>query len=223
MATAITNLAIISETTTGATLTDVNSTGQALNNYGIYAAGFKTAFDGSETSILLTPSAITESATGTDNTWTFPITADGWFRFIYIAAPFWDVATTYSQYDLAYDETNDTIYQANAAVTGGSAPSSNASFTQVTDFPDLITEVGSGSDAGNMVYQDFDVIVYPNAKKKFGDASAAAALECCTDCERSSDVESWELLKVMIDGMAVADSRDEFIKGEKIARRAEQL
>jgi hypothetical protein len=230
MSTAITNLIITTQNIEQGILSDINSTGQMLNNYGILTKAYKKSFQSTETAVTTTPNSpapnngnLTESSSGADNLWTFTLNQDGWFRFVYAAAPFWNISTPYSQYDVAYDETNDSLYQATVAVTGGNTPATNSSFSLITDPRVLVDSAGTPTDPNNMIYQDFNTILYPNTSKKFGSAAAKAALENCFDCKRSTDVELYEFLKVLIDGMEVSKNRSEFIKGEKLARRADTL
>lgn len=208
-------------------LTDFNSTGQGLFNYGVYTKGTKNDYESNESEIILTStnpstlnSRITESILSVDNVWTFPLELDGWYRFLYIAAPFWSSTISYVVNDIVYDEVTDLIYQVNTDVLGGSTASTNTNFTLVSDPSSLITSIGSVTEPTNMIYQDYNVILHPNLNKKFGDVASKAALESCGDCKRASDTLTYELLKVMVDGLAISNSRGEYIKGEKIAVRS---
>lgn len=155
------------------------------------------------------------------STFSFEVTKDGYYKFKYVAIPDYDNAHDYAQYDVVYSA--GVVYQAFANPSTGTAPT-NPSFWEVVSSPtDLIDEVGSATEAGNLLYQVYERILYPFTKTAAGDTAETAALECCSDCERGEDVKTYELLAVLADGMNSADQRGKTARGERIARKAQEV
>lgn len=154
-------------------------------------------------------------------TFTFAVTKDGYHRFKYAVIPDYDNAHDYALYDVVY--LSSVVYQATANPSTGTSPPNASYWTVVPDPTDLLDLVGTTTEPGNLYYQLYERIIYPFSKVGFGDASEVAALECCSDCERGEDVKTFEMLNVLTKGMNSCDQRGKFLKGEKMARRAEEL
>lgn len=225
------SLAISNTDLSSSTLTDNNSTTNQLDPYVAYVDAFKVSYQSTESPLITTPvgsiypdpfSSLTAS---TDGTFSLSITSDGWYKFKYIAVPvFVAVTETYAVNDLLYDSADDNLYRCIQGFTGINSPNTRPDlFAVVTDPSTVFDDIGTASDPANIHYQEFDTIVRVNTNKAVGNAATTAALEQCGDCTRSEDVELYELLTVMLDGMAIADGRGLYVNGEKIARRAERL
>lgn len=161
---------------------------------------------------------------GTDETdattFTFDVDEDGRYKFKYAIIENYDNATAYSTYDVVYS--SGVVYQAIQSTTGNAPP--NATYWSVVSEPTaLLDDVGTASESGNLAYQEFNQIIYPFSKVGFGNAAEAAALECCSDCERGEDVKLYELMGVFIDAMSICNQREKWTKGEKIARKSAEL
>jgi hypothetical protein len=114
------------------------------------------------------------------------------------------------------------VYQAIQSTTNNQPP--NATYWSVVSTPtDLLDDVDSSSESGNLAYQEFNQIIYPFSKVGFGNAAEAAALECCSDCERGENVKLYELMGVLVDAMSICNQREKWQKGEIIARKAQEL
>lgn len=98
----------------------------------------------------------------------------------------------------------------------------NATFWEAITTPtSLIDNVGTATASANLNYQVYERVIYPFSKQGFGTLCSTAALDCCSDCERSEDVLAYEQLGVYVDGMNIADQRGQYLQGEKIARDAQ--
>lgn len=197
----------------------------ARNTVAVYFTGNKLKQDGTTDAPLTI--ATYDPLTAATFSWT--IYKDGWNEFKYVVIPFYAGGTTYNRYDLIYSA--GVVYQyTNVTPSSGNAPP-NAVYWAVYGSPTAIVDaVGTATAAGNISgltpvggWKLFDQIVYPYNKTTFGNAAEAAALECCMDCERSEDVLNYEYLGVLVDGMNVTNQRSKFSKGEKMARKADEV
>jgi len=157
-----------------------------------------------------------------DTTYTFEINSDGYYKFKFAIIPEYDNAVNYDQYDVVYS--GGIVYQAYAETPSAGIAPPNTSYWEVVSEPtSLLDEIGSSTESGNLEYELYERIIYPFSKKGYGDSAEQAALECCSDCERGEDVKTHEMLAVLVRGMNAADTRSKFLRGEKMARKAQEL
>ncbi len=192
-------------------------TSPARNTLNVYLTAAKINQSGAVESVV----DINTYDPTTASTFTFDVEKDGYYRFKYAIIPDYDNAVDYAQYDVVYS--GGVVYQAFADPSTGTAPPNASFWTVVSDPTDLLDDVDTDEDPGNLLYQLYERILYPFTKVAYGDSSEEAALECCSNCERGEDVKTNEFFAVMIRGMNAADLRGKFIQGEKIARKAEEL
>jgi hypothetical protein len=147
---------------------------------------------------------------------TFDVPKDGHYQFVYIIADDW-AAGSYVTDDIVWYVPNAKFYRTPSATSAEPSASPWIEITDPTSF------IGGSSEPGNVVSLVKNVIIYPFSKKAYGDASEDAALEGCNDCERGEDVKTYEYLGVLVDGMNVANQRSKFTKGEKMARKAQEI
>lgn len=205
------------------TLTDSTVYGTGGNparvDVAVYITGEKINKDGdAEYDVDMSYGSGTDETDAT--TFTFDVDEDGRYKFKYAIIENWDSGTAYSTYDVSYRA--GVVYQAIQATTNNQPP--NATYWSVVSTPtDLLDDVGTASESGNLAYQEFNQIIYPFSKVGFGNAAEEAALECCSDCERGEDVKLYELLGVYIDAMSICNQREKWMKGERIARKSSEL
>lgn len=183
----------------------------------VYLTGTKVKVDSSAD---YTVDIVTYDPT-TASSFAFDIDKDGWYQFYFVVVPDHDNAVTYDIYDAVFY--NAVVYRAIQDGFSGQLPT-NTSFWEVISSPtSLIDNDGTATESGNLQFEIFDQIIYPYSKTKYGDASETAALDCCSDCERSEQVEMFELARVMCAGMDAANTRQLWAKGEKMARKMDEF
>lgn len=157
-----------------------------------------------------------------DTSFTFTIPKDGWHQFYGVFVRDYDNAKAYVQYELAYQDSNNTVYRALQSTTGNAPP--NATYWEVISSPtSVVDNVGSATESPNLEYQIYNRIIYPNAKTFSGTTAAAAALECCGDCERTEDVLLYEQAGAIVDALNNYDTRGQHALGEELARQSDEL
>lgn len=205
-------------TITDATANYGTSGNPARSAGAFYISGRKLNKDGTLDEALVFSSYDQE----VDTSFTFTIPKDGWHEFYGMFVRDYDNAKAYVQYELAYQDSNNTVYRALQATTGNAPP--NATYWEAISSPtSVIDNVGAANESPNLEYQIYNRIIYPNAKAFSGTASAAAALECCGDCERSEDVQLYEQAVVNVDALNNYDTRSQHALGEELARHSDEL
>lgn len=218
------------ETTDGdafsGTLTDNTTYGTGGNparaNGALYVTGQKINYDSTVDGSLTIDTYDPE----TWATATFDITKDGWhkFKIVFIRDYNWSGTPTYNLHEAVYLDSNNTVYKSiSASPFSGISPPNASYWTEVTSPTSLVDNVGTSVASPNLEYQVYERVIYPFAKATFGDLAEDAALECCGDCERGEDVKQYELARVLVEGMNIADQRGKYAKGERMARKADEL
>jgi hypothetical protein len=159
-----------------------------------------------------TPASVTD--------FTFTTTKDGWIQGKYCFIPDFNIATAYVQYDAVYE--GGVVYRATQSSTGQTPP--NSSYWEIISSPtSLVDNDGSATESGNIAVLVYNLIVYPFAKKLYGDLAEDYAIKCCGSWK---DVEEFNAFKQM-GGITTAlqgcNTRSRWASGEKIARYSAQL
>lgn len=214
--------------TTG-TITDTSSyVSPARSGYGVFLVGNKVDYQGSVTKLTTTGNANPTTA----SIWTWNALGDGWYQFIYIAAPNYAGGTSYAKYDIVYDPTSFVLYQSQQAANIGHALTLTAWWLPVTS----VTNYGTGElysiyiasltnpqTATGATISAYNRILYPFTQASFALQASSKALEGVTDAFRRIDVQGYELLKLFIDAMSSDETAQLYNEGEKVARRAELI
>lgn len=183
-----------------------------------YISGKKLKKDGTLDEALVFSSSDQE----VDTSFTFTIPKDGWHQFYGVFVRDYDNAEPYVQYELVYQDSNNTVYRALQSTTGNAPP--NATYWEAISSPtSVVDNVGAANESPNLEYQIYNRIIYPNAKAFAGTTSASAAVNGCSDCERSEDVLLYEQAVVNVDALNNYDTRSQHALGEEIARASDEL
>lgn len=185
-----------------------------------YVYGRKLKKDGTQDSVITFESYDPELAT----TFTFTIPKDGWHQFYGVFIRDYDNAKTYARYETAYNDSDNIVYRAIFPSSFSGIAPPNATYWEAISTPALLVDnVGTATASPNLEYQIYNRVIYPNAKAFYGTKSAAAALECCGDCERSEDVLLYEQAAVNVDALNNFDVRGQNANGEELARSSDEL
>ena len=184
---------------------------------GVFVKVFKKDTLGNRTSLTTTGNT---SNPDTDTAWTFTYTTDGHYEALWAVVPDYNVGTTYALYDVAFAPGTGIVYRSLQAANIGNAVTDTAYWEVLSEPWLLYDNVGGATESLNATVYSYNRVLGPITKKGFADCSGQAALEACSDCKRSIDVEKYEYLGLAVDAMADKDSRQEYTDGEKIARRA---
>lgn len=192
----------------------------ARNTVAVFVSMQKMKYDSSVDEILTVTSNHTDPAT--DNSWTFNIPKDGWFRACFVAPEFYDVGTTYAIYDAVTDSSTNLVYRSKQSSNTGNALS-DTSFWELIAVPgDLALNDGESNESANLISQVYQFILTPNSEYAFDNQIAIASLEQ-GDAEREQNVTTYEMLAVWLDGIYIRDDRAQYAQGERIARRFQSI
>lgn len=208
---------ISSDITTGTIIDETvyGGANPARNTLRVFMKALKVAFDNTEENLPLT-SNTGDPATVSQYTWSY--TKDGYTKFYYVAIPAYSGGTTYAHYDAVYDGTN-TVYRSKVAGNVGQSLSNTAYWELITDPAALAANVGTSSESLNITSYVYRRVLRPLSQQKYSQTIAANCV--CTDCDEDNIVQQYNYFSVLLNGMAVADTQTEVVKGEVIARKIE--
>lgn len=218
----------VSQDGSQSTLTDSTVYGganPARNQVAVYLTAFKVDED-------LVETALTIAAFDPELATTFTVTntIDGRYRFKFVIINNWDVATTYDQYDLVWDTTQNAFYEyINATPSSGNAVTNPTYWTTVADPTTKIANVGTAQEADNLVYQILEYIIDYQTAKCYAQVAIEQAKELCEDdCNcggggcSSKLCKSKNRIRTLLSVMRIANIQQKYLQGERFAREAEK-
>lgn len=150
----------------------------------------------------------------------FTTTKDGWVQGKYCFIPDFNIATAYVQYDAVYS--GGVVYRATQASTGQTPP--NSSYWEIISTPtDLVDNDGSSTESANIAILVYNLIIYPYAKKLFGDVSEDYAIKCCGSWKDVEEFNTFKQMGAITAGLQGCNTRSRWASGERISRYAAQL
>jgi len=182
----------------------------------VFVQMYKVNQEGVRTPLATTPNNADPNVA---TQWTFALTVDGWYQADIIMVPNYDSDETYNKNDLTY---LTSVYKStsDSPITGDAPPSANWTF--IEDPTLQVALVGSADDPQNSTTFLFNTIMTPHTEKCYGDIVVNAALDCLGNCEIEEKVSAYEFIDFLLNAMYIACVRQQYIDGEKLARRAQQ-
>lgn len=184
---------------------------------GVYLKMYKVDQSSVRTELDITPNSADAEVV---SSWTVEYTVDGHYQGDYIAVPDYDNGTAYVLYDVVY--LGGVVYRALQSTTGNTPP--NVTYWEVISDPtSLVANDGEANESANATVYVFNDILTADTEYLFGNIAEEVALEFGNTSAREEDVETYEMVAVLLDGMWIAAVRQEFSNGEKIARKTDGL
>ena len=184
------------------------------SNYYVYFNAYKMAYDNSATQ-LTTDNSLPNTVTS----WSTTYDSDGWFKSYFAAFQAWSSGTTYAQYDAVYR--SGSVYVSTQAGNLNHDPSNPTYWTLVSDPATLANNKGETNESLNI-----DSVVYQrvfSANGQYAFDLLVSKASTCTDCDQAALLQKYNLLAEWLDAIAIADAREEVLKGELIARRVQSV
>jgi hypothetical protein len=192
---------------------------------GVFIKVYKTDLNGNRVALDHEGNA---TGPNDDTSWTFDYDTDGWHQIFYIAVPDFAVAS-YVLYDAVYRPSSEAVYRAKGAVsiTTEADLDNTADWEVISEPTSLCLNIGASNESDNLTAITsigiYNIVLGPITKENFGTKAGEAFLEASSTYRRSEDVRMYELLGLAVDGMEIANNRQEYSLGEIIARRAISL
>lgn len=200
-------------------LTEYGTSGNpARADVRVFASAAKVNYSNEETDV---PVESNDGDPQTDSYWTgaYDLSSDGYwkFRFVIIKEEY-DALETYDIYDAVYDGSNS-VYRSKQNSNTGNALNDTAFWEVITDVPSLADNFEQPNESVNIESLVYLRVLRANSQWKYADIISD---NCgCTDCDEGEIIQNYQIASLWLNGMAVADSREEVLKGELIARRFE--
>jgi hypothetical protein len=187
----------------------------------VYLKGYKMVLTASTNSSLTTSyTALTTTGDtddpATDASWLVTYTEDGSYKYNYvIVEEEYDVATTYARYDAVYS--GDVVYRSKTNSNVGQSLS-NTTYWEVIESPaDLAANKGTSTESTNVTSTVYLRVLAADGQYYY--ANYISDQCACVDCDEQqffTKATGWMLL---LDRIAIADSRSEIVDGESAALR----
>lgn len=159
----------------------------------------------------------------TDSAWSWPNIEDGYYKISFaIIKEAYSGGDTYAIYEAVYDSSTDIVYRSKAGSNTGNALSDTAWWEVISDPARTISAAkGTATESTNAESIVYNRVLFPQAEKDFASYKAKEAIACCGDCETDNHLA--HVLRDLIDGAEIADSRSVLVDGERICRKLEAL
>jgi hypothetical protein len=221
----LSNITVDTTAETGTIVDATVYTSPSRATCGVFVKVYKVDHAGNKTYLTTTGNNADEE---TDTQWEFDYDTDGWHQILYVAVPDFAVAA-YNQYDAVFRPSSNAVYRAktNTSITTETDLDNTTNWEVISDPTALCLNVGAANESDNLTaltsITTLNTVLYPITKENFGTKTGEAFLEASSTYRRSEDVRLYELLGLAVDGMNIANNRQEYSLGEIIARRAISL
>lgn len=170
-----------------------------------------------------TPLTIASFDPETATTFTVTNTVDGWYQYYFLIVNNWLIGTTYNQYDLVWDTTQNQFYQyINVTPSAGNVVTNLTYWMAVTN-PALL--IDTDSEPTNIVFQELGKIITYQTSICFIKAAAKHAKETCNTDSCGCDSRIGKLFHKIEDlftNMEINSTTELFLEGELNAREVER-
>jgi hypothetical protein len=157
----------------------------------------------------------------TASTYTFTTYKDGWYKFLFCWIPNYDAGETYEQYDAVYY--SGVVYRAILDNFSGQTPTNTSYWEVISEPTDLVGNLDTATESANIAVQLFQIIIYPFAKKLYGDKAEEYAINCCGTFKDLEEFNEYKQLGGIVAALQASNTRQRYASGERIARYAASL
>lgn len=210
------SIAIDSTRESGTLSDDTVFTSPVRSAVRVFADAFKVDFESTETAVTLT------SNTGdaqTVSSWTFPydISSDGYWKYRYvIIKDEYSALTSYDIYDAVFDASDDAVYRSKQNANIGNVLADTTYWELISNPAELASNFEEPSESTNIESLVYVRVLSANAA--WGYANLIGENCTCTECD-DEIIQPYQIASLWLNGMSIADTRSEVLKGENLARR----
>lgn len=210
----------ISSTRESGTLTDSTTYGganPARSAVRVFATGAKVDSEGDEDAVTLT-SDTGDAQTVTSWTFDYSDSSDGYwkYRFVIIKDEY-SAGTTYDIYDAVFDAANDAVYRSKQNGNIGQSLGDTTYWEVISDPSQLADNYGEATESTNIESLVYVRVLSANAAWAY--ANLIGDNCSCSDCDEADIIQQYQIASLWLNGMEIADTRSEVLKGEILARR----
>jgi hypothetical protein len=152
---------------------------------------------------------------------TFSIEKDGWNQYTVVFIPEYNNGTTYLLYDAVYEA--GVVYRATQNSFSGQTPPNSSYWEVISEPTSLAANDGTSTESANIAFEIFNIIIYPFAKKLFGDAAEDYAIQCCGTFKDVEEFTAYKELGAIVKALQASNTRSRYASGERISRYAASL
>lgn len=209
------SVAIDSSRTT-ITLTDdtvYGGSNPARNALAVYLNAYKMNYDNEATTLTVTSD---DSSPLTDSEWSYSYdNGDGWYKHYYVAIPFYNSGTSYSQYDAVYS--SGVVYRSLVNSNVGNSVSNTNYWEVISDPASLANNKDQSNESQNINSLVYQRVFTSNSQYAYGNLIREQC--ACTDCDEDELLQSYAIFSILVNGAVTCDERTEVLSGELICRK----
>lgn len=160
----------------------------------------------------------------TDSKFTVTLVADGWYRFLIVAVPDFNSASTYSIYDAVYDAGSGKVYRSKQNNNTTDTLTDTAWWEEITDPGSLASNEGEENESANIDSLIYEPGIFPDSEYGYANQIALASEEYLTSLNLpDADLNQYVLLSVLLNGAYVRADRSQMSQAERVTRRLESI
>lgn len=215
MANTISLSAAITSTRETVTITDGTTySDPARSVVNVYFASSKVNYNGDETVLTVTSD---DSDPGTDASWSFDYSGDGYYKMRYIEIDDYNVGTTYALYDVV--NSGGIVYRSKTAGNVGNAVSNTTYWEVISSPTSLCDNKGGATESANANSLVYERVFTADAQYGYGNCVSQNSMH--TESDDEDVLRDYDLFSIMLNGAVTADERTEVLSGELISRKIE--
>lgn len=147
--------------------------------------------------------------------WDIEYTIDGRYKICFAAFEEYGSGITYDQYDAIFN--GDVVYRSLVGSNTGQDTADTSYWEIISDPSSLANNKGETNESLNINTLVYNRIFSANGQYTYGNLISDGST--CTDCDEAVILATYNLLALWLDGMAIADAREELLEGEELARK----
>jgi hypothetical protein len=180
----------------------------------VFVTAYKTDIDSAETELTVESD---DDDPETDSVWTIEYTEDGAYKIPFVIIPDFNSATTYAQYDAVYS--GGVVYRSLQASNTTDTLTDEDWWEVISDPSDLANNKDTATESANITSQVYLRVFSAHGEYYYSNELSKVSIN--SDADEGSVLQSYNAWAMMIDQIAIADSRSEVLDGERIARTME--
>jgi hypothetical protein len=219
MALSIDLSASIASTRESFTITDGTTYGganAARADVGVFLTAYKVNSEGESTALDVTPDdddpELTES-------WSIEYDVDGYYKIPFAIIPDFNSSSTYSEYDAVYDSASGNVYRSLSDSNTEDDLSNTTYWELISDPSSLAANKDTSTESTNITSQVYQRVFSANGQYHYANMLSAQGIRA--DSESLETLQGYNHWAMLLDQIAIADSRQEVEDGELIARYVE--
>lgn len=199
------------------TITDSSTyTSPVRSAVGVFFQWQKVNINNSATNLTTTGNA---SDPETDASFECTYTDDGFYRGYYVAVPDFDSSGTLNIYDAVFNSADDKVYRSKSNNNTENDLTNTTYYEEISNPALLAANADTATESGNIT--SFTYLRTLSANSQYTYANLLSGQSPHEEDDDDESLRDYNVFALLLDQMAIADSREEVLDGEILARKVE--